>query len=321
MSNVLSQFSRTPSGFIRRRIFGLSLEETSFARRGFYAKTTEARLYLEKIGQTFLCGYHHALESKTLPELTARIQQDVPSERLGFAYEGAAMPFTMLDYLTPWRHNRLEAYLEGPGKSHIYLAYIGAGWAAARLKRPLQPLVDRLRPDLAWLVGDGYGFHETYFQATKYAQQQTLPAGLTGYALRAFDQGVGRCLWFVHGTDVQRIADNIRHFAPNRHPDLWSGVGLASAYAGGVTKPELELLRQLAAPYYPQLAQGVAFAAEARRLANNPAEQTELAAQVLCNHSADALAQITADTAPGLPLHGPEPAFEIWRQRIQAKFR
>jgi len=110
-----------------------------------------------------------------------------------------------------------------------------------------------------------------------------VPDRLHGYALRAFDQGFGRCLWFVEGTDARRIAQTIAGFPPERRGDLWSGVGLASVYAGEVGETELQLLRDSARPFIPQLAQGVAFAAKARQRAGNLKPYHDLACGVLCS--------------------------------------
>src|ERR1039457_1019400 len=86
--------------------------------------------------------------------------------------------------------------------------------------------------------------------------------GVAGSPRRAFDQGLGRSLWFVEGADASRIAAAISSFPKARQPDLWSGVGLACAYAGGRDQAHLELLRETAGPYVAQVAQGAAFAAK-----------------------------------------------------------
>jgi hypothetical protein len=171
-----------------------------------------------------------------------------------------------------------------------------------------------------WLALDGYGFHEGYFDWPRYIENQLLPDRLSGYACRGFDQGLGRCLWFVKGADVARIVATIAAFPPARRPDLWSGVGLACSYAGGVERQVIEALAHAAGPYHPQLAQGVVFAAGTRQKAGNPVPHTELACRVVCGISLAEAAHRFDVTGQDLPTDGTEPAFEIWRQRIQAQF-
>ena len=50
---------------------------------------------------------------------------------------------------------------------------------------------------------------------------------------------MGRGLWFIKGMDIEEIAKTISTFEEERRPYLWSGIGLASAYAGGVTAEQL----------------------------------------------------------------------------------
>jgi len=315
--------------WLRRFALGICAEETTFARRGFREGDAQARQRLEQIGATFLHGYHTALEEEQ-PEALARRLQLVESELRGFAFEGASMALALLDHLTPWKRHRWQAFLNGPGSAHIYMVHVGLGWVVARLpwlRGYLDRTLSNLHPLLRWLVVEGYGFHEGYFSWRRSVQAQTVPKRLAGYACRVFDQGLGRSLWFVEGAEVSRIATTIAAFPPARQADLWSGVGLACAYAGGVTETALQALRESARPHHPQLAQGAAFAAKARQRASNPAAHTERACQVLCGVAAEAAAGLTDRALADLPgdLRGltppaRPPAFEIWRQRIQTHF-
>lgn len=301
-----------------RRLLAISPRETSFATRGFRWDSDEIRARLEGVASTFVRGYHTALETDP-PALAERLDQE-PAAARGWAYEGASMALTMLDVFTGWRQGRLRRLLDGAGDAHIYIVHVGAGWVLARLPIAPQSLLARLHPVKKWLALDGYGFHEGFFHAATAVARQQLPRKVTGYARNAFDQGLGRSLWFVEGAGVERIAATIAAFPPERHPDLWSGVGLASAYAGGVPREELAALLRRAGSCAPQLAQGVAFAAEARERAGHTPEHTELAGQVLCGMSAAAAAAVARDAGRDLPPDGEMPAFEVWRRRIQSHF-
>jgi enediyne biosynthesis protein E3 len=309
----------TALGWVRKRLLGIPLEEVTVARRGLRTSDASVRTRVERIGCTLLHGYHAALEEDDVEALAVRLNA-AESELIGFAFEGAAMGLTLLDHLTPFRKDRLHAFLNGPGAAHVYMVHVGTGWALARLpwlRRRVERHLAQLDPLLRWLAVDGYGFHEGYFHWPRALTEHETPDRLTGYARRAFDQGLGRSLWFVEGTDVSAISSAIAGFRADRRADLWSGVGLAAAYAGGVDRANLERLRMLAAEHLPSVAQGTAFAAKARERAGNPADHTEFACRVLCEMSAGDAARITGVALEDLPGDGPEPAYEIWRQRIQ----
>ncbi len=306
-------------GTLRKRLFGISLAEISLARRGFRVGPDCARARLERIPRLFVYGYHAALEEDSLSTLVSRLNA-VEEEGRGFAFEGAAMGLALLDTLTPWRRRRLEFLLKGPGAAHCYMVHIGAGWAVARMRGNLAHAKARLDPLLGWLVIDGVGFHEGFFHWPRYFGGQPVPARFRGYYRRAFDQGLGRSLWFIDGADVRRLPLTIAGFSAERRADLWSGVGLAATYAGGVETRDMEKLRASATEYWPALAQGAAFAAKARQRAGNIVAQTDLACATFCRVPAEAAARVTDEALRELPPDGAQPSYEIWRQRVQARF-
>lgn len=265
-------------------------------------------------------GYHAVLAGSGLADLVPRLDS-VPRELRGYAYEGAAMGLTALDRVLPWR-SRLEEYMAGPGAAHIYMVHIGAGEALARLRRRPEPFIARL-PDreLCWLVMDGYGFHEGFFARQRHVDGHVVPAHLSAYGRRVFDQGLGRSIWFTAGAQVPRMAATIAAFPLARQADLWLGIGVACAYVGGVERGTIEDLRQAAGPHTAQLAVGTAFVAKGRRRAGNPVSHTDLACEVLCGGiSSEQAARIVDAAFENLPTDGPQPAYATLQQRISAQF-
>jgi len=311
-----------PSVWLRKRVFGITPQEVCFSRRGFRGGEEGVRERLEQVGTTFLHGYHAALEENDPGALGCRLN-GVAAEWRGFAFEGAAMSLALQDHLLPWKRHRWQAFLEGPGAAHIYMVHVGAGWALARLpwrRWCFERVLGGLDPLLGWLAVEGYGFHEGYFSWPRAIQAQTIPNHLRAYARHVFDQGLGRSLWFVAGADVAHLPQIIAGFPSSRQADLWSGVGLACAYAGGRERDALEALRQASGPWQAMLAQGAAFAAKEPQRAGNPAAHTELACGVLCRLSAEESASLTDEMLENLPKDGDEPAFATWRRRLQDYF-
>jgi hypothetical protein len=267
---------------------------------------------------TVVRHYHVALEDCRLETLIPRLNTVEPELR-GFAYEGAAMGLMQLDCVLPWK-KRLPTFLAGPAAPYAYPACIGIGLALARLRKQPERFFGQLDPLLRWLVIDGYGFRYGIFARPFAIEQQALPEHLSAYARRAFDQGLGRSVWFSTGAEADRIAATLGAFPRARRADLWSGVGFACAYAGGAERADIETLWAIADPYRPQLAMGAAVAAKGRQRAGNLVPHTDLACEILCGTSGDLAAHMTDVAMQNLPADGPEPAFEIWRQRIQAQF-
>jgi enediyne biosynthesis protein E3 len=311
---------------VRRRLLTPSIAETSLEKRGFHRKSAAAQERLETVGKTFLIGYGDAMEARTPPDAVAALER-VPDWLRGFAYEGAGMGFAVLDGLPFGRSDNVERFLADPrADEYRYLIHVGIGWAMARIPRFRWPKPESLDPVLVPLVLDGYGFHQAYFHTDKYAIGRyrdpafPWPGGDHGwYAGNAIDQGIGRAAWFICGTDVDRVADLIETFAPKRRGDLWAGAGLAAAYAGGVEEEELRTLRRRAGEYRANLAQGAAFAADARVRADIVPAHSALATEVLCGAPPEDAARLTRDSRPADEAEGQLPAYEVWRQRTAAQ--
>lgn len=301
-------------GKLRKSLFGASHKEATAFRKGDSAPWK----HLEKVSVTVIEGYNLVLEDSTFEVLAPRLNA-IEDEFRGFAYEGAGMGLAAMDFALPWKQ-RLQAFVHGPGAAHIYPVYIGAGLAMARLHMRPERLLPRLDPVVGWMALDGYGFHEGFFSRRRYVEEKTIPVHLSHYARRVFDQGLGRGLWFLNGADVDRIAATVAAFQPSRQADLWSGVGLACTYAGGVERAAIETLQVAAGPYRTRLAHGATIAALGRQEGGIPATHTNLACEILCGLSSERAASIADIAKQNLPLNGAEPAYDIWRQRIEAWF-
>ncbi|MGW4461212.1 DUF1702 family protein [Micromonospora sp. NPDC004704] len=317
----------TALGSLRNLLMTPSLAQVSFEGRGFPITPTDATRRLEAIPQSVICGFEWGIDARSLWEVQSRVELVEPELR-GFAYEGVTMAFTIRDSMAGGRGRLAGDLLRGPGRPHIFLTYIGIGFAMARLPRPLwKRVVPDLtgvpyHPTMSWLAVDGFGFDRAYFDTDKWVKEQKRPTpypwdGWPDYFPRAFDQGVGRALWFIHGGQVADVAAAVERFAVDRRADLWSGVGLAATFAGGCGPADLAVLRRDAGAYAPDLAQGAVFAAKARAFSGHVPERTEAAMGALADLSVTAASELADDVAVG-GLHADGlPQYEVWRAKVR----
>ena len=318
----------TPFGIVRRYVLAPQLVDVTFAKRGFQVVPSPATERLEAIPQAVICGFEWGMEARGQWEVERRLDL-VDVELRGFAYEGATMAFTILD--ATGRGHRARDLLRGPGRPHIFLAYIGMGFAMARLPRPLWKKAvpdlagDPYYPVMSWLAVDGYGFDRAYFDTRRWVDAQYVPKPYPweqapGYFLRAVDQGIGRALWFICGGRAPDAAAAVTRFAVHRQADLWSGIGLAATFAGGSDAEGLSSLRRASGPNWPELAVGSVFAVKARAYSGFVPQHAHTACAALTDASVDKAVAVADDTAvtsaPGTSV----PPYEVWRQRIRARY-
>jgi hypothetical protein len=318
-------------GSFRRLVLTPRLADVSFVNRGFPVRPSESVRRLEAIPQSVICGFEWGIDTRDQWELERRLALVEPELR-GFAYEGATMASTLLDVMPGPGRNRTRDLLLGPGAPHIFLAYIGIGFAMSHLPRPLWRKVlpdltgSPYHPTMSWLAVDGYGFDRAYFDTRRWIDRQHRDAayswqGEPDYFARALDQGIGRALWFIHGGQVPDVSAAVRRFAVDRRKDLWSGVGLAATFAGGCGVEDLALLRRSARDdgqeYEAHLAVGAVFAAKARVFSGYLPEYSDAAVRALVGMSA-ASASALADRATGTGHGDGETRYEAWRRTIRA---
>jgi enediyne biosynthesis protein E2 len=322
---------RSPLGQLRQLVLAPELKTVTFAERGFPGAASPSAERLEAIPQSVVCGFEWAIAARSLWEVERRIELVVPEQR-GFAYEGATMAFSVRDAMAGGRGTRTRDLLLGPGAKHLLLAYIGIGFAMARLPRPLwRRIVPDLtgspyHPTMTWLAVDGYGFDLAYFHTDRYVERQEVPApypwqGSPDYFGRAVDQGVGRALWFLHGADPTAVTVAVNRFPERRRADLWSGVGLAATFAGGCSAEGLATLPAAAGEHRAQLGLGAVFAITARDLAGHVPAHSAVAAENLAGTGVAAAVAIADRTKSDVDTEGSGgvPRYERWRDRIRAE--
>lgn len=318
-------------GTLRRLALTPSFAKVGFAKRGFPVSPSAATEQLEAIPQSVVCGFEWGIETRTLGELEQRLRL-VDVEVRGFAYEGAAMAYTIRDAMAAGRGHRAKDLLMGSGQPHIFLTYIGIGFAMSHLPRPLWRNVlpdlsgSAFYPTMSWFAVDGYGFDLAYFKTRKWVDRQRVPKpyawdGSPDYFPRAVDFGIGRALWFIHGGNPLEAVAAVRRFAPQRQADLFSGVGLAAVFAGGCEADDLGVLLAGAGEHRAEVALGAVLAVKGRHFSGHVPEHTEAAAKVLTELSVEQVVDLADRTeVPYREGTAALPAYEQWRQRIRDHF-
>jgi hypothetical protein len=309
------------SNWARRLVFGTPVRLAFLVHRADRGGSEDVRRHLDGALHSFVDAYTMALDDDDAERIARRLAE-LPDLVRGFAYEGAGAALTILDRFLPRKESRFDALLRGPGAPFAVLLHVGAGLALARVSRRIEDDTRGMDVEMRWLPLDAYGFERGVFATHRVVAGGEVPR-LSAYGRRAFDQGLGRGLWFREATDLGRIARTIAGLPAARHADLWSGVGLASAYAGPNTESSLAALAEAAGPHRPSVQLGVACAAFMRAEGHNPSPNTDRASRALCGRTSERLAAEAAAimdslrAAEGGPGASDNP-YEAFRTALQA---
>jgi hypothetical protein len=309
------------------RLLAIRPEAVSFARLGFLCEAG-VRAHLERVLSTFVEGYNLALSLPDTELLAATLRSRFDDQHVGFAFEGVGMYLGLCDLLAPWRPSALRAFIEGPGREHDYIAAVGAGFAVARLPwgvRTWTGYARRLDPLIAWCLPDGLGFHEGIFHPQRWQDgRREPPPSLPHYARQLFDSGLGRSLWWSQGAAPRRIAATIGRFPAERRGEMWCGVGVAAAYAGGIGDDALLELAELAGGNRADLLSGIPFATRMRQRGGNRWSGTDRACRLLLDRGSDDASDwlmeiVDSVTKNGAPKN--RDSYLLVRQRLVEELR
>ncbi|WP_433576037.1 DUF1702 family protein [Nocardia brasiliensis] len=310
----------SPLGPIRSALFVPSPASVRSVMRGFEQSNPHAALELEQVTMHLVGGIDQAVRSSGNAELITQLAQ-VPPKYRGFAYEGAAVGLTAIDSLSPG--HRAADLIAGPdSKMHDLTMVVGVGLALAKIPKPRWRKLFPQHPLFRWLAVDGYGFYKAFFQKARYVDRQYIDnryprwMGERANLRRIADNGLGRALWFIGGATPGRVAELVGGFAEPRRADLWSGIGIAVTFAGGVEPAELDAVWEISGRYRPQVALGCAMVTKIRQQTNSTNEHTEAAARVFCGHSVAETDALMTDSLRDLPADGTSATYLRWRDRI-----
>ncbi|GLZ42768.1 DUF1702 family protein [Actinokineospora sp. NBRC 105648] len=292
----------------------LPMGMADFDRRGFRLDRPGPRAHLERHARSFLQGYNVAAAR------WARVHEglaELPQEEQGFAHEGAAMYAGQRDVLTGGRAGAVTALLGGTGERYTHLIHVGMGWALSPLRLPL-PVRLPDTPLLRWLALDGAGFADVFFGGGRALARRAERAGTDPRRLARLG-GSGRAMWFLTAADPVQINEIIQHAPATARPALWSGVGLAAGYAGGVDATELDTLRGVAGRYAPHLAQGTVFAATARVRSGTVPAHTALACERLAETVPATATGWADEVARELGGRADVEAYLEWKDRVRLR--
>ena len=222
--------------------------------------------------------------SSTCPDIDILISQldQTELEFRSVAYEGASMGIALNDLakdnlLTSW-----NVFVE-KSPAHAIQIHVGLGWALAKQNYAVLPYLGITDALLSSRVLDGYGYYEGVFRQRSSVKAQKIPEAIQSEMLSAYDQGIGRSLWYIGKGDVTKIKELISGFSCERHPSLWTGIGIACTYVGGCDKNLLTSLLAASQQHHENLATGSVLAARSRIQANTLNNDVKLACQILGN--------------------------------------
>jgi|SRR6185436_10805630 len=243
--------------------------------------TIQARM--ENIRTIFEDAKNHADGCDHLDGLIKHIENTDPEFR-SVAYEGAAMSLALKDFFS---NNVLKLWNSLLDISHHHEGQVhtGLGWAIAEARPDDLSCMKTVNPKIAFRVWDGCGYYYGIFRQRHSIKNQTRQEHVSENNFKAYDQGIGRSMWYNCKGNPAKVAEMVQTFSVSRQDDLWRGVGIACSFAGGSDESILKDLFSLAGKNSVHLSLGAAMVAKSRSQSNTITKHIELACKIWSNLS------------------------------------
>jgi hypothetical protein len=166
-------------------------------------------------------------------------------------------------------------------------------------------------------VLDGHGYYDGTFRQVRSVGSKERPDCIQQKDFSAYDQGLGRSLWYSNKGDIQKIKNTIQSFPADRQKHLWRGIGIASVFVGKCDATSLQMLMESAGNYKIQLAIGASIVAKARTETKTFTQDVENACRIWCTISADQARKLVAHAE--LINEDQEDAYNLWLNSLEAE--
>lgn len=243
-----------------------------------------------------------------------RYLENVEPEFRSVAYEGIAMGLALGDLMDGTVLRRWSSFVSVSDPCYAPHIHVGLGWAIAKQKLSSLMFLNAMNPLLRHRVLDGHGYYDGIFKPRKLAFGQR-PESIERENFQAYDQGMGRSLWYSNNGQIQKVVKMIQDFCSTRHADIWRGIGIACTYVGGCCKTMLNEMLSVSAKHKIQLMAGAALAVKARIETNSLTVNNELICKTWCNLSAQQIIALTINAEPIFST--PEQTYQTWVSKIE----
>ncbi len=251
---------------------------------------------MEYIQKLFLRVGNQIASIDNVQEMIRQLDTE-PAEFRSIAYEGASFEIGWRDLKNNQRLNHWIEFREACGEQHSFHIDIGLGWAFAKAELCPTDFLSSMNEVAKCMIFDGMGYYYALFKGRSTLKAKTIPNVISDEHLNAFDQGIGRRLWYMAKGNINEVKSLVADFPENRHSNLFQGVGIACGYVGGSGEVDLRHLLKVSGPYQRQLQTGIILAAISRIASNTLTDDIQLASNIICNKNLDDIRSLMANAA------------------------
>lgn len=193
----------------------------------------------------------------------------ISDEFRSVSYEGASFAIAQKSISNNGDLELWMSFKDSTKGLHDSQIHVGLGWALASLNVKIEDHTSSFTPYMISRVIDGYGYYCAIFKRCIAIRTAQVPDSIIEQNKMAFDQGIGRALWYLAEGNLEKLSLLISILPENRHADLWRGIGIAFSYVGGAKLDYIQEMKTMSGKYINDFKAGVALALYSRMKADS----------------------------------------------------
>lgn len=245
---------------------------------------------IQEVQRVFKSAQQLALKSSFNDDLFEQLNA-LSNEFRSVAYEGASFSIALNSISTKGNLDIWKQYLVQTKGLHDSQIHVGLGWALASQNSNIEEHILNIDPYMVSRVIDGYGYYFAIFKRRIAIRTAQIPESISDVNKMAFDQGVGRSLWYLSEGNLEKLKRFLLLIPANRHADLWRGIGIAFAYVGGTS--EVSHIEKLSDKHLIDFKTGVALALHSRMKSGSILESSTIIGEKSFNNLDQTLDKIS----------------------------
>ncbi|TNE76336.1 MAG: DUF1702 family protein [Bacteroidetes bacterium] len=219
---------------------------------------------INEIERLFMEISHSFKKDLSIAELIEKLDAVEPKFR-SIGYESASYVLGDLDLQDKNDLKNWSKLYASADENHRFHMIIGLGWSIAKSGNSTLPITD-WEDDRVFrsMVLDGMGYYYALYRPRRTLTKKIYPDWLMGDDLKAFDQGIGRRLWYLYHDNQTKLIEILSTLSEDRIPSLYTGLGIAFTYVSGFDEREVVSLKKMAGPNWKEMRKGFLIGSSSR---------------------------------------------------------
>ncbi len=247
---------------------------------------------MDIISKTFQISKQMGFQNTTWDEFKVFLEkQDLFYHALVF--EGASMGYAQYDKYNNGRLTEWKKFTEKTPKAFNTFNFIGLGWALAKWTDFDLTTLKDVDVKMYWRTFGGWGYHDAIFKKSLIFNKMDRAHRVPLEYVNAYDEGIGRLIWYESRADLQKMMDLVSRFDKSRLPDIWRGIGIAVSFVGAYDLDFFKKILNFTGDFRLSFNIGSALAAKALDSTHTVNNEVEGAFSYMFDKSISEIAQMT----------------------------